>query len=320
MLTVSAPCLGQRLDSHHGVRAVLRPASFHVPLGQPVWVTFSIENMTHDPITLSVLGKEPAIPTPEVGLPLPHIFSSGTSSSITVGTESGRNWDTPVGYRAMKTAPILMIAPFSSVGTTLDLREFYPTLRGAGRFHITWKPYGGNMVSDSIVITVASLKRAQVITDAGTMTFRFLYSTAPHHVANFLELAQSGFYNRTPFHHLEPGYFIQGGCPRGDGTGIRTDGKKLKAELSNHPMRKGTVAMALLDDDLDSGSSQFFICNTRQKDWDGRYTIFAELVGDESFATLDKLMANKTNGHGKPDQKISIQSVRLIDAPADELP
>ena len=213
-----------------------------------------------------------------------------------------------------------MIAPYSSVGTTIDLREFFPTLRGAGRYRVTWKPYDGAIESEPVVITVAGLKHAEVVSDDGTMTWRFLYSSAPKHVANFLELARSGFYNGTIFHKLEPGYFMQGGCPRGDGTGIRTDGKRLPAELSTHPFRKGTVAMALLEDDPESASCQFFICNTRQKDWDGRYTVFAELVGDESFSTLDRLMAKPVNDSGTPMHPLSIRTVRLIDAPADEIP
>ena len=93
--------------------------------------------------------------------------------------------------------------------------------------------------SEPIVLTIAPLRRGEIITDDGTLTLRFLYSAAPNHVANFLELAESGFYNGTVFHRLESGYYLQGGCPRGDGTGIRADGKRLKAEFSHFPMRKG---------------------------------------------------------------------------------
>ncbi len=303
-----------------GVRALLRPHSYRVPMGRPVWVTFLLENENDQPVTLSVPDTEPSIPSPEVGLPLPHIFSSGVSGSVTVTTETGRQWDTPVGYHAPDHAPYLMIAPHASVGTTIDLRDFFPTLRGAGRYRIVWKPYHGTLSSEPIVITIAPLKRAEIVTDEGTMTLRFFYRDAPKTVANFLELAESGFYNGTTFHRIEPGYFIQGGCPRGDGTGIRTDGKRVPAEFNNHPFRKGVVAMALLDDDPDSASSQFFICNTRVKEWDGRYTAFAELVGEDSFKTLDRLMAVPVDEQGRPRRKLIIRSVRVTEAPPNEEP
>ena len=139
-------------------------------------------------------------------------------------------------------------------------------------------------------------------------------------MTNFIELAKAGFYNGKTFHRLEPGYLLQGGCPRGDGTGIRTDGKRLRSEFNGNPMRKGTVAMALLEDDVDSASCQFFICNTRQKEWDGRYTVFAELIGEESFLTLDRLMATAVDDQSRPTRPLSMRNVRIIDAPPDELP
>jgi cyclophilin family peptidyl-prolyl cis-trans isomerase len=152
------------------------------------------------------------------------------------------------------------------------------------------------------------------------MMMRFFYEDAPSTVANFIELAKSGFYSSKVFHRIEPGYLIQGGCPRGDGTGIRLDGKRIPAEFNGRIMDKGRVAMALLNDDPDSASCQFFICNTRQKDWDGRYTVFGELVGEESFATLERLMNRDVDEQGRPLDPLYMRSVRIIDAPSDALP
>lgn len=75
--------------------------------------------------------------------------------------------------------------------------------------------------------------------------------------------------------------------------------------------------MALLDDDPDSGSCQFFISNTRQKEWDSRYTVFAQLVGEESFSTLVKLMSTPVDDAGRPTRPLFMRSVRIIDAPPD---
>jgi len=300
-----------------GVHARLRVLSPQTPVGQPVLVQFVIENVSDEPITLTVPGAEPQIPSPEIGLPISHVFSDSSSLGVSVTTESGHVWEKPAGYRPLTNAPILMLAPRGSVGTTLDLRQYYPSCRGAGRYRVTWSPYGGAVASASVVATIAPYKQAEIITDDGTIKLRFLYQESPDHVANFIDLARSGFYSGKTFHRIVPGYLIQGGCPRGDGTGIRPDGKRLSAEFNNVPHEKGSVSMALLDDDPESASCQFFICNTRQKDWDGRYTVFAQLVGEESFATLDKLMATAIDETGAPLRSVHMRSVHIIDATPD---
>ncbi|MCH7591577.1 MAG: peptidylprolyl isomerase [Planctomycetes bacterium] len=317
---LSSTGLGQRVFPAPSVLVELKPTSYYVPMGQPIPVRFSLHNASDDRITLTVPGAEPAIPSPESGLPISHVFSGSGDSGVVVATDSGRRWDDPSGYRARGEAPILTIAAHSSVGITLDLRAHFPVLRGAGQYRITWHPYAGAFGEASVLINVGQLKRAEITTDEGMMVMRLFYSDAPRHVANFIELAESGFYNGRLFHRVAPGYFVQGGCSRGDGTGIRPDGKRISAEFNGHPMKKGTVAMALLDDDPDSGSCQFFVCNTRQKDWDGRYTVFGELVGEESFATLDRLMSTPTDEAGRPLRALEMKSVRIVDAPPGEFP
>ena len=317
---VLANCLsafGQRTEPLPGLKARLIPESLHVPTGQPIRVTFAIENTTNEPITLTVPGTMPQIPSPEVGLPLAHVFSSGSSPSVTVLTPSDRQWHDPLGYRHPKEAPILIIAPHSTVGSSIDLREYYPALRSSGRFRIIWTPYKGAAASDTLSITIAPRKRVELVTDHGTMTLQLFYDDAPAHVANFLELVQNGFYNGNTVHRIEPGYFLVAGCPHGDGTGIRPDGKRVASEINGRAHAKGSVSMALLEDDPDSGSSQFFICNTRQKDFDGRYTVFAQLVGDESFATLDALMASQVDPDGRPRERVYVRTTRTLAEPVE---
>ncbi len=303
-----------------GIEAHLRALSYHNALGKPIWVHFSIENMTGEPITLTVPDAKPTIPSPEVGLPISHVFSGGRIPSIHLSSEAGHMMSGPQRVPKDDEAPILILGGMSSVGTVIDLREYFPVLRGAGRYRLTWTPYGGATTSDPIVIRVTPLKQAEIVTDEGKLTLRFFYKEAPQTVANFIELASSKFYNGLQFHRIEPGYLIQGGGPRGDGTGIRTDGKRVPAEFNSIPHKKGAVSMALLEGDPESGSCQFFISNTRQKDWDGQYTVFAELVGDASFAVLDRLMALPTDALGSPKRPLYIRSVRIVDAPTDVYP
>lgn len=311
-----SPAAAQEGNPIVGIRATLRPISYYVPTGQPVWMQFIIENQTNEPITLSVPGTEPEVPSPEMGLPLVHIFSGGSKSGIKVTTSSGRNWERPVGFRSPVRAPILILGAHKMAGATLDLRNYFPTLRSAGQYRIVWSPYAGGAQSESILINIAPRKQVEIVTDEGKITIELLYDHAPEHVKNFLELVKSNFYTGQTFHRLEPGYILQGGCARGDGTGIRLDGKHVSAEYNNWPHHKGTVSMALLDEDPDSASSQFFICYTRQKDWDGRYTAFGQLTGDDSYETLDRLMAVPIDDDGRPMRRLDMRTVRIIDAPS----
>lgn len=317
LITCALPALAEDATPIPGIRAHLRPESYHVAVGRPVWMLFAVENTTDKPITLTVPGTEPEIPSPEMGLPLSHVFSGTSGSGLALTTDSGRRWDEPVGYRAPTTAPILMIGPRSTVGTTIDIREYFPTLRSAGQYRITWRPYAGGAVSGTVLVAISSRKQCEIITDEGTMTIRLFYEDAPLTVANFIELTRTDFYSGKTFHRVEPGYLIQGGCPRGDGTGIRPDGKRIPAEFNGRPHEKGSVSMALLEDDPDSASCQFFICNTRQKDWDGRYTVFGHLVGDESYETLDRLMSAEVDENNRPVRTLYMRTVRVVDAPAD---
>ena len=317
MLTgVSAAVVGESPSTTPGLTARVIPTSRFVPMNHPIWVEFVIENVSSEPITLTVQGTEPAIPSPEVGLPLSHIFSGGTGEAgVMVMTETGRSWAQPIGFNTPAQAPILLLAPRGVVGTTLDLRDYFPVLRGAGQFRVAWKPYGGVVSAPPAIITVAPRKQVEIETDQGNMTVELFYDDASATVENFLELTKSGFYAGKTFHRLEPGYLLQGGCPRGDGTGIRLDGKRVPPEFNHQPHEKGTLSMALLDDDPDSASCQFFISNTRQKDWDGRYTVFGRLAGATSLATLDRLMATPVDAHGRPTRPLVMRSLRITDAP-----
>lgn len=322
MLALAAS-LGQ-LDSDHnrsipGIRAHLQPKSYFVPLGSPVYVQFSIENVSDKPVTLTVPGAEPDLPLPEMGLPLTHVFSGTDGTGIAVTTQANRRWERPVSYRAPSSAPILLVAPYSVVGTTIDLRQYYPALRSPGTYRVTWSPYAGRAVSESAVLNITPLKWVELTTDDGVLTIQLFYADAPKSVANFIDLIDKNFYGGLTFHRIELGYFIQGGCPRGDGTGIRLDGKRVPPEFNARPHKKGSLSMALLSDDPESASCQFFICNTRQRDWDGRYTVFGQLVGEESLSALDRLMETPIDDRGRPQRSLYIRSARLIDAPPQPL-
>ena len=130
------------------------------------------------------------------------------------------------------------------------------------------------------------MKQATLHTDFGTMTLRFFPEVAPKHVENFVGLAEQGFYDGLTFHRIIDGFMIQGGCPKGNGTG---DGpNRLPAEFNDKLHELGTLSMARAADP-DSASCQFFICLGRCDFLDGQYTAFGELADEASAETLKKI-------------------------------
>jgi cyclophilin family peptidyl-prolyl cis-trans isomerase len=316
LMVAAAPALG---DPYRGVEARLSAPVTTVHPGKPVRVQFALFNNTDGTSRLTVPGAD-AVPAHDVvELPRSHIFSGEGFGGLTIRGDYDREWKDAFGYVPPAVAPELVLGPHTFVGQEIDLAEYFPALHVPGLYRIVWQPYGGLLTSNQLTIEIATLKQAEIITDDGAMTVQFLYDLAPNHVANFIELARNGFYDQKTFHRIEPGYFIQGGCPNGDGSGIRADGKKLKAEFSSHPIERGVVCMARLERDPDSASCQFLIVNTRVPNWDGKYTVFGRLIGDESERTLDKLMLREADQEtGRPTRTIFIRSVRITDVPITE--
>jgi peptidyl-prolyl cis-trans isomerase B (cyclophilin B) len=162
--------------------------------------------------------------------------------------------------------------------------------------------------------------RARIETTHGPMTLQFFPAKAPATVRNFLTLAGKGFYDGKTFHRVVKGFMIQGGCPRGDGTGDA--GYKLKAEFNDTPHVKGVVSMARAADP-DSAGCQFFICHGDARFLDGKYTAFGRIAeGDaESVATLDQIAAVAVDpGSGgersRPRTRVGIERVTVFEAPA----
>lgn len=122
---------------------------------------------------------------------------------------------------------------------------------------------------------------AVITTKKGKIEIRFFPQDAPNHVASFIELAESGFYDGTTFHRVEPGFVVQGGDPyskTGEGpVGTGGPGWRLKAEFNSRHHVEGTVAMARAKDP-DSAGSQFYICLAPAPFLDGQYTVFGEVV------------------------------------------
>lgn len=128
---------------------------------------------------------------------------------------------------------------------------------------------------------------ATIETDKGTLVLELFGAEAPGTVANFTKLARSGFYDGLTFHRVIPNFMIQGGCPKGDGTG--GPGYTIKCETAGNPHRhvRGTLSMAHAG--KDTGGSQFFICHSPQPHLDGKHTVFGQVV--EGIDVVDAVRA-----------------------------
>lgn len=153
------------------------------------------------------------------------------------------------------------------------------------------------------------------------MVFELYPEYAPETVSNFIALADKGFYNGLTFHRVMKGFMIQGGDPKGDGTGGSE--KTIKGEFSSNGFSKntlshkrGVISMAR-SQDPNSASSQFFIMDADQPGLDGEYAAFGKLISGE--ATLDKIAntpvtANKYNPSelSTPTEEVKIKAVTVL--------
>lgn len=109
----------------------------------------------------------------------------------------------------------------------------------------------------------------------GKIVVELYEKDAPGTVANFVKLAKQGFYDGLSFHRVEPGFVVQGGDPKGDGTG--GPGYAIKDEVNTRKHLTGAVAMAKTAAPNSAGS-QFYITLAPQPGLDGRYTVFGQVV------------------------------------------
>lgn len=154
---------------------------------------------------------------------------------------------------------------------------------------------------------------ARIETSVGAMTFEFFPDKAPGHVENFLKLAEQGFYDGTGFHRVIKGFMIQGGCPRGDGTG--GPGYQIKAEFNDVHHARGVLSMAR-SQNPDSAGSQFFVCHGDAGFLDRQYTAFGKLIdGDDTLEKIATAAVHPGGERSKPVNPVKIKKV-VVNRPA----
>ncbi|MDD5615813.1 MAG: peptidylprolyl isomerase [Candidatus Methanoperedens sp.] len=126
-------------------------------------------------------------------------------------------------------------------------------------------------------------RTAVIETAKGTIKFELKESEAPITTKNFIDLTNKGFYNGLIFHRVEPGFVIQGGDPKGNGTG--GSGKNIPLEIAptlSH--KKGAVGMAR-SQEPNSASSQFYICIEDATFLDKNYAVFGQVTEGQNVVS-----------------------------------
>lgn len=157
------------------------------------------------------------------------------------------------------------------------------------------------------------------IENYGTITLELNATAAPITVANFLKLANEGFYNGLTFHRIMEGFMMQGGDPNGNGTG--GSGENIKGEFSangvENPLKhtRGAISMGRTSFDMDSASSQFFIVQQTSPHLDGQYACFGYVT--DGMDIVDAICADAkptdNNGTIPAAEQPVITEIRVID-------
>ena len=133
------------------------------------------------------------------------------------------------------------------------------------------------------------MRSAEIHTAKGVMKIEFFEKDAPLTVENFCKLASDGFYDGLTFHRVIPNFVIQGGCPKGIGSG--GPGYTIKCELDGENQFHDRGVLSMAHAGRNTGGSQFFICHNRQgtQHLDRQHTVFGKVV--EGLEVIDQIVA-----------------------------
>lgn len=134
---------------------------------------------------------------------------------------------------------------------------------------------------------LAKFNYAKITTKNGDILIKLFNEETPNTVANFVTLANDGFYDGLNFHRVISGFMAQGGCPEKSGMGGPDWAIKCEVDAPKQSHKRGSLSMAHAG--RDTGGSQFFICFVPCSHLDGNHTVFGEIeaIQRDSFKTLD---------------------------------
>ncbi|GEK36077.1 peptidylprolyl isomerase [Enterococcus thailandicus] len=175
----------------------------------------------------------------------------------------------------------------------------------------------------------------EMTTSEGTIKIKLFPELAPKAVENFMTHAKDGYYDGLTFHRVIKDFMIQGGDPKGDGTGGESIwGEGFETEVSNQLYNiRGALSMARSQDPNSNGSQFFIVQNSDdvhdgllKEDYpraiidayknggypslDGQYTVFGQVI--EGMDVVDKIAQVETDSNDKPTTDVKIESIKVL--------
>jgi peptidyl-prolyl cis-trans isomerase A (cyclophilin A) len=139
--------------------------------------------------------------------------------------------------------------------------------------------------------------RVTLTTTMGDVEVEVFQDKAPKTSKNFLELVQKGFYHDLLFHRVIPGFMIQGGCPKGDGTG--GPGYTIRDEFAPDLKHTGPGILSMANAGPNTGGSQFFITLAATKWLDGKHAIFGQVVKGQEIVQKRRRSGSRRRSPGR---------------------
>ena len=277
-----------------------------------------------------LLSLAPLAPDAVTAWDAPGVYISGSPFEVTVSIEAAEGGEVPA-WHLSPAAFELGKKPLgdrgkSSVelakGAKLTLSyDLGPAIEasggGKGAFKLAFAGGEAREVSvmqaapaglDFMSMDAAELSKYRVLmeTTSGDMMMEFWPDVALGHVRNFLDLSYTDFYDGLTFHRVIPGFMIQGGCPRGNGSG--NGPRTLQAEFNDRKHVPGVLSMTRTADP-NSASCQFFVMHANATHLDGQYSAFGRVTSD--LSVVDRIV--KTRGPGdRPTVKQEIKNATVL--------
>jgi peptidyl-prolyl cis-trans isomerase B (cyclophilin B) len=131
------------------------------------------------------------------------------------------------------------------------------------------------------------MQKAIIHTSKGIMKVEFYEKDAPKTVENFVKLSKSGYYDGLKFHRVIPDFVIQGGCPKGSGSG--GPGYSIDCELDGNNQYHDRGVLSMAHAGRNTGGSQFFVCHSRNNTshLDRNHTCFGKVY--EGLDVIDDI-------------------------------
>lgn len=157
-----------------------------------------------------------------------------------------------------------------------------------------------------LLVACAPVSAAVMTTSEGPVELELFDDDAPKTVGNFRTLAEDGYYDGLTFHRVIPDFMVQGGCPRGDGTG--GPGYSFEDEFNRHPVARGYLAMA--NSGPNTNGSQFFIVTADACPWlDGKHTVFGRVTS--GMDVVEAISHVARDPRDRPLEPVVLESLRI---------